>query len=154
MASSSCGVFEANPLKYDFDMVSKLDNVDIHAMDYSEFITFLETTSHAISNALYFLVPGLDLKGGLRSLKNDVGMRSLREYALRNDGEIDVYMAHSEFDFDDRIIDDIQHSGSDEDDYDIYDIDPAQRMKTPLVLPWEQIPRLDSGVRIRIWHEE
>nr|GEZ00634.1 putative no exine formation 1 [Tanacetum cinerariifolium] len=28
--------------------------------------------------------------------------------------------------------------------------DPAQRMKTPLVLPWERIPRLDSGVRIRI----
>nr|GEW30925.1 hypothetical protein [Tanacetum cinerariifolium] len=23
-------------------------------------------------------------------------------------------------------------------------------MKTPLVLPWERIPRLDSGVRIRI----
>nr|GEY52202.1 RNA-directed DNA polymerase, eukaryota [Tanacetum cinerariifolium] len=28
--------------------------------------------------------------------------------------------------------------------------DPAQRRKTPLVLPWERIPRLDSGVRIRI----
>nr|GEX29510.1 ribonuclease H-like domain-containing protein [Tanacetum cinerariifolium] len=27
--------------------------------------------------------------------------------------------------------------------------DHAQRMKTPLVLPWERIPRLDSGVRIR-----
>nr|GFB40812.1 hypothetical protein [Tanacetum cinerariifolium] len=27
--------------------------------------------------------------------------------------------------------------------------DPAQR-KTPLALPWERIPRLDSGVRIRI----
>nr|GEV96970.1 G-type lectin S-receptor-like serine/threonine-protein kinase At4g27290 isoform X1 [Tanacetum cinerariifolium] len=27
--------------------------------------------------------------------------------------------------------------------------DPAQRIKTPLVLPWERIPRLDSGVRIR-----
>nr|GEX58053.1 hypothetical protein [Tanacetum cinerariifolium] len=54
--------------------------------------------------ALYFLVPGLDLKDGLRSLKNDVGMRSLRGYALRNDGEIDVYMAHSEFDFDDTFL--------------------------------------------------
>nr|GEW65704.1 hypothetical protein [Tanacetum cinerariifolium] len=28
--------------------------------------------------------------------------------------------------------------------------DPAQRMKTPLALPWERIPRLDSGVRIRM----
>nr|GEW02414.1 hypothetical protein [Tanacetum cinerariifolium] len=27
--------------------------------------------------------------------------------------------------------------------------DPAQRMKTPLVLPWERIPRLDPDVRIR-----
>nr|GEY16741.1 hypothetical protein [Tanacetum cinerariifolium] len=31
--------------------------------------------------------------------------------------------------------------------------DPAQR-KTPLVLPWERIPRLDSGVRIRICYGE
>nr|GFA46584.1 hypothetical protein [Tanacetum cinerariifolium] len=29
--------------------------------------------------------------------------------------------------------------------------DPAQRRKTPLVLPWERIPRLDSGVRIRVF---
>ncbi|GJS80209.1 hypothetical protein Tco_0730090 [Tanacetum coccineum] len=133
MASSSCStlvrinfhhgeVFEANPLKYEFDMVSKLDNVDIHAMDYSAFVTYLETISHAMSNALYFVVPGLDLKNGLRSLKNDFGMRNLREYALKNDGEIDVYMAHSKFDFDDRIIEDNHHSGSDEDEYDIYDI--------------------------------
>ncbi|GJX88403.1 gag-pol polyprotein [Tanacetum coccineum] len=121
--STSGGIqFLANPLKYDFDMVSKLDNVDIHAMDYSAFVTYLETISHAMSNALYFVVPGLDLKDGLRSLKNDVGMHSLREHVLRNDGEIDVYMAHSEFDFDDRIIDDNQHSGSDEDDYDIHDV--------------------------------
>nr|GEY29836.1 hypothetical protein [Tanacetum cinerariifolium] len=28
--------------------------------------------------------------------------------------------------------------------------DPAQRMETPLALPWERIPRLDSGVRIRM----
>ncbi|GJX63051.1 hypothetical protein Tco_0295951 [Tanacetum coccineum] len=107
MASSSCstpirinfhhgGVFEANPINYEFDMVSKLDNVDIYAMDYSIFVTYLETISHAMSNAL--------------------------EYALRNNGEIDVYMAHSKFDFDDRIIEDSHHSGSDEDDYDIYDI--------------------------------
>nr|GEW34141.1 hypothetical protein [Tanacetum cinerariifolium] len=32
--------------------------------------------------------------------------------------------------------------------------DPAQRRKTPLVLPWERIPRLDSGVRIRICYGE
>ncbi|GJT62413.1 multidrug resistance-associated protein 5 [Tanacetum coccineum] len=133
MASSSCstpirinfhhgGVFEANPINYKFDMVSKLDNVNIYAMDYSAFVTYLETISHAMSNALYFVVLGLDLKNGLRSLKNDFGMRNLREYALKNDGEIDVYMAHSKFDFDDRIIEDNHHSGSDEDDYDIYDI--------------------------------
>ncbi|GKE60445.1 hypothetical protein Tco_1510812, partial [Tanacetum coccineum] len=97
MASSSCstpirinfhhgGVFEANPINYEFDMVSKLDNVDIYTMDYSVFVTYLETISHAMSNALYFVVPGLDLKNGLR------------------------------------LIEDNHHSGSDEDDYDIYDI--------------------------------
>nr|GEW10557.1 hypothetical protein [Tanacetum cinerariifolium] len=82
MASSSCstpirinfhhgGVFEANPINYEFDMVSKLDNVDIYAMDYPAFVTYLETISHAMSNALYFVVPGLDLKNGLRRKSND-----------------------------------------------------------------------------------
>nr|GEX52445.1 hypothetical protein [Tanacetum cinerariifolium] len=112
MASSSCSspicinfhydrVFEANPINYEFDMVSKLDNVDIYAMDYSAFVTYLETISHAMSNALYFVVPGLDLKNGLSSLKN-------------------AYMAHSKFAFDDRIIEDNHHSGSHEDDYGSY----------------------------------
>nr|GEU71446.1 hypothetical protein [Tanacetum cinerariifolium] len=32
--------------------------------------------------------------------------------------------------------------------------DPVQRRKTPLVLPLERIPRLDSGVRIRICYGE
>ncbi|GJU53283.1 hypothetical protein Tco_1226997 [Tanacetum coccineum] len=125
MASSSCstpirinfhhgGVFEANPINYEFDMVSKLDNVDIYAMDYSAFVTYLETISHALSNALYFVVPGLDLKNGLRSLKNDFGMRNLREYALKNDGEIDVYMAHSNSDEDDTASLDHISDGEDE----------------------------------------
>ncbi|GJV20175.1 hypothetical protein Tco_1369195 [Tanacetum coccineum] len=129
MASSSCsthirinfhhgGVFEANPINYEFDMVSKLDNVDIYAMDYSVFVTYLETISHAMSNALYFVVH----EWFEVFLKNDLGMRNIRGYALKNDGEIDVYMAHSKFDFDDRLIEDNHHSGSDEDDYDIYDI--------------------------------
>nr|GFB42050.1 hypothetical protein [Tanacetum cinerariifolium] len=33
--------------------------------------------------------------------------------------------------------------------YQVNLLDPAQRRKTPLVLPLERIPRLDSSVRIR-----
>nr|GEV79156.1 uncharacterized protein [Tanacetum cinerariifolium] len=83
MVSSSCvtqitinfrygGVFEANPVLYDYGMLKKLENVDLISMDYSQ-------------------------KIGLRSLKNDDGVRNCRQYALRNNGEIDIYMAHSEF---------------------------------------------------------
>ncbi|GJR04515.1 hypothetical protein Tco_0527499 [Tanacetum coccineum] len=133
MSSSSCstpiclnfhhgGVFEANPLNYDFGMVSKLENVDIVSMGYKDLVEFLEKESHATCNALYFVVPGLDIKIGLKPLKCDVGMRNFRQYAFRNNGEIDIYMAQSEFDFEDGTIKANNHSGSDQDDYNVYDV--------------------------------
>nr|GEX16585.1 hypothetical protein CTI12_AA529990 [Tanacetum cinerariifolium] len=125
MASSSCftpirlnfhhdGVFEANPLNYNFGMVSKLENVDnLMFMGYKDLVEFLEKESHATCNALYFVVPGLVIKTGLKPLKCDVGMRNFRQYASRNNGEIDIYMAQYEFDFEDGTIEANNHSGSD-----------------------------------------
>ncbi|GJU81935.1 hypothetical protein Tco_1284300, partial [Tanacetum coccineum] len=104
MASSSCstplrlnfhhgGVFEANPLNYDFGMVSKLENVDIVSMAYKDLVEYLEKESHAM------------------------------QYAFRNNGEIGIYMAQSEFDFEDGTIEANNHSGSDQDDYNVYSSD-------------------------------
>ncbi|GJX79146.1 RNA-directed DNA polymerase, eukaryota, reverse transcriptase zinc-binding domain protein [Tanacetum coccineum] len=67
---------------------------------------------------LYFLVPGKNLEDGLRSLKNDDGVRNCRQYALRNNVEIDIYMAHSEFS--EHITADSDVSESEDDDYDVY----------------------------------
>ncbi|GJZ74389.1 hypothetical protein Tco_0638535 [Tanacetum coccineum] len=108
MASSSCvtqitinfhygGVFEANPVLYNFGMLKKLKNVDLISMDYSQVVSYLQTQSHSICKGLYFFVPGKNLEDGLRSLKNDDGVRNCRQYAPRNNVEIDIYMAHSEF---------------------------------------------------------
>ncbi|GKB65791.1 hypothetical protein Tco_0927203, partial [Tanacetum coccineum] len=66
---------------------------------------------------LYFLVPGTNLEAGLRSLKNDDGVRNCRQYALRNIGEIDIYMVH--FEFSEHITADSDLSESEEDDYDV-----------------------------------
>ena len=49
-------------------------------------------------------------------------MRNFRQYAFRNNGEIDIYMAQSEFDFEDGTVEDNNHSGSVQDDYNVYDV--------------------------------
>ncbi|GJW46207.1 hypothetical protein Tco_0077853 [Tanacetum coccineum] len=51
-----------------------------------------------------------------------------RQYAFRKNGEIDIYMAQSEFDFEDGTIEANNHSGSDQDEdnnnvYDVYSYD-------------------------------
>ncbi|GKD95397.1 hypothetical protein Tco_1375234 [Tanacetum coccineum] len=136
MASSSCvtqitinfhygGVFEANP---DFGMLKKLKNVDLISMDYSQVVSYLETQSRSICKGLYFLVPGTNVEGGLRSLKNDDGVRNCRQYALRNNGEIDIYMVHSEFS--EHIGADSDVSESEEDDYEVYSVESSDNDDT------------------------
>ncbi|GJY82414.1 hypothetical protein Tco_0495790 [Tanacetum coccineum] len=100
------GLFEANPLKYDFDIVSKLDVVDIHVMDYSAFVTYLETISHAMSNALYFVVPSLDLKDGLRIMEEN-------HHGGIDEDDYDIYNIYS-FDEDDTASLDHLFDGEDE----------------------------------------
>lgn len=36
------GVFERNPITYDYGMISKVEKVDIMSMDYSQFLSFLQ----------------------------------------------------------------------------------------------------------------
>nr|GEV61976.1 hypothetical protein [Tanacetum cinerariifolium] len=91
-------------------------------MAYKDLVEYLEKESHATCNALYFVVPGLDLKTRLTPPKCDVGMRNFRQYAFRNNGEIDIDMAQSKFDFEDGTIEANNHSGSDQDDYNVYDV--------------------------------
>ncbi|GJT78093.1 hypothetical protein Tco_1044818 [Tanacetum coccineum] len=97
-------------------------------MDYSQVVSYLETQSRSICKGLYFLVPGTNLEGGLRSLKNDDGVRNCRQYALRNNGEIDIYMVHSEFS--EHIGADSDVSESEEDDYDVYSVESSDNDDT------------------------
>ncbi|GKF52654.1 hypothetical protein Tco_0159564, partial [Tanacetum coccineum] len=69
-----------------------------------------------------------DFEGGLRSLKNDDGVRNYRQYALRNNGEIDIYMLHSEFS--EHITADNDGSESEEDDYDVYSVESSDNDDT------------------------
>ncbi|GJT20568.1 3-hydroxyisobutyryl-CoA hydrolase 1-like protein [Tanacetum coccineum] len=87
-------------------------------MDYCQIVSYLETESHPICKGFYFLVPGTNLEDGLRSLKNDVGVRNCRPYALRNNSDIDIYMAHSHFN--EHIRADSDVSENEDDDYDVY----------------------------------
>ncbi|GJZ52731.1 hypothetical protein Tco_0607616, partial [Tanacetum coccineum] len=69
-----------------------------------------------------------DFEGGLRSLKNDDGVRNYRQYALRNNGKIDIYMIHSEFS--EHITTDNDGSESEEDDYDVYSVESSDNDDT------------------------
>ena len=53
------GVFEANPVLYDYGMLKKLENVDLISMDYSQVVSYLETESHSICKGLYFHYGGV-----------------------------------------------------------------------------------------------
>nr|GEV31261.1 hypothetical protein [Tanacetum cinerariifolium] len=97
-------------------------------MGYSQVVSYLETQSRSICKGLYFLVPGTNLEGGLRSLKNNDGVHNCRQYALRNNGEIDIYMAHSEFS--EHITADSDVSESEDDDYDVYSVNNSDNDET------------------------
>lgn len=105
MASSSLflitfhrgGVFVRNPLSYDYEMVSKIENVDLRAMDFHAFVRLLETESSGIIKSIFYLVPGTDVATGLRSLKSNVDLNECVEYGLSNECKLDIYVTHSEF---------------------------------------------------------
>lgn len=86
-------------------MVSVLENVDMVSMDHKQFVTFIETECHATCKAIFYVEPDKSLQMGLRPLKCSRDMTKCRKLALRNDSKIDIYLAHSDVDLSEILVD-------------------------------------------------
>ncbi|GJU33169.1 hypothetical protein Tco_1176758 [Tanacetum coccineum] len=63
--------FVRNPLTYDFEILSKVENVDISSMDYDALGRLIGSEFSGEVKSMFYLLPGKDLDSGLRCLNSD-----------------------------------------------------------------------------------
>ncbi|GJU27358.1 (R)-mandelonitrile lyase-like protein [Tanacetum coccineum] len=128
------GVFVSDPFSYDYEMLSEIPNVEMDAMNFVSFVKLLVSECSSDIKQIFYQVPGLELKLGLRTLKTDNDLAQCVEVAAKNDNVVDIYVSHSVFDFCDATSSSRQHvdnveqndasdSDLDDDDYNIYEYD-------------------------------
>ncbi|GJS11961.1 hypothetical protein Tco_0368757 [Tanacetum coccineum] len=128
------GVFVSDPFSYDYEILSEIPNVEMDAMNFVSFVKLLVSECSSDIKQIFYQVPGLELKLGLRTLKTDNDLAQCVEVAAKNDNVVDIYVSHSVFDFCDATSSSRQHvdnveqndasdSDLDDDDYNIYEYD-------------------------------
>ncbi|GJW46799.1 multidrug resistance-associated protein 5 [Tanacetum coccineum] len=104
------------------------------AMNFVSFVKLLVSECSSDIKHIFYQVPGLELKLGLRTLKTNNDLAQCVEVAAKNDNVVDIYVSHSVFDFCDATSSSRQHvdnveqndasdSNLDDDDYNIYEYD-------------------------------
>ncbi|GJW95120.1 hypothetical protein Tco_0174792 [Tanacetum coccineum] len=62
------GSFVRNPLTYDFEILSKVENVDLSSMDYDALGRLIGSEFSGEVKSMFYLLPGKDLDSGLSSV--------------------------------------------------------------------------------------
>ncbi|GJS98761.1 transposase, MuDR, plant [Tanacetum coccineum] len=106
------GVFVSDPFSYDYEMLSEIPNVEMDAMNFVSFVKLLVSECSSDIKQIFYQVPGLELKLGLRTLKTNNDLAQCVEVAAKNDNVVDIYVSHSVFDFCDATSSSRQHYDS------------------------------------------
>ncbi|GJV58948.1 hypothetical protein Tco_1465048 [Tanacetum coccineum] len=133
------GVFVRDSLSYDYEILSKIPNVDLVSLGLAGFISLLETEFTSSVKSLFYLVHGLDFHLRLKPLKCETGFNECVQCGVNNDHILHVYVSHSEFDINEtttkKNLRENENSGSDleEDDYNVYDYCSSEESDTASV---------------------
>ena len=68
-------VFVRDPFSYDYDMLSEITNVNVSELGYVGLVKLLVAQCASDIQQFFYVVPGLDLEAGLRSLKNEADLK-------------------------------------------------------------------------------
>ncbi|GJU06212.1 hypothetical protein Tco_1122642 [Tanacetum coccineum] len=126
------GVFVKDPFSYNYEMLSEIPNVDMAAMNFVGFVKLLVSECYSDIKQIFYHVPCLELKLGLRTLKYNEDLAKCVELYCKNDNMLDIFVSHSVFDFFDATSSSQQHvdnveqyddSDNDlDDDYNIFEL--------------------------------
>ncbi|PWA34912.1 hypothetical protein CTI12_AA614600 [Artemisia annua] len=95
------GSLTRNPLSYDFEILSKVENVDLSSMDFEALVTFIGEQFSGVVKSLFYLLPGKDLDSGLRCLNSDADLKECVECGTKNECALDIYLSTSVFELND-----------------------------------------------------
>ncbi|GJT96911.1 hypothetical protein Tco_1092429 [Tanacetum coccineum] len=91
------GSFVRNPLTYDFEILSKVENVDLSSMDYDALGRLIGSEFSGEVKSMFYLLSGKDLDSGLRCLNSDAQLKECVECGKKNDFVVDIYLSSSVF---------------------------------------------------------
>ncbi|PWA44039.1 hypothetical protein CTI12_AA529990 [Artemisia annua] len=120
------GSFARNPLTYDFEILSKVENVDLSSIDFEALVTFIGNEFSGVVKSLFYLLPGKDLDSGLRCLKSDADLKECVECGTKNECVLDIYLSSYVFELNDATGEiDGSDSELEDDDYDYFSEDDS-----------------------------
>ncbi|PWA99577.1 hypothetical protein CTI12_AA005660 [Artemisia annua] len=135
------GVFVRDPFSYDYDMLSEIKNVNVSELGYVGLVKLLVAQCASDIQQFFYVVPGLDLEAGLRSLKNEADLKKCVELGEKHGNVLDIYVSHSVFELHDATspnalpqVENVQpNDDSDSDlegDYNIFEYDTEEESDT------------------------